>query len=332
LASVSFGLSLAAVLWFYRLIRSWKTVTALLAVTIAVRFLASFSVNSIFFLRLPTMGKIFIGSFVMLFLQLAGFLHLLVPKRGARWVWLMALRFSAMASLLLACVVGLLGGGHAGFSAGNMLIVFFSEAAWQTGLALVVGITLCAKRDSLRAPALKAPENRSGAWPKSRFAVFPVLVGYLAVVGVGSNLARERAHNEKRGLQERRTAEIAQSLAEAPSLDNLPQLKPQPLDQLLVQVAGWTPYYSGSYDRPAEPAGISGYHPYAPYPHRLTYYVYYAEPGNNYAVKVDVTQYPNPNWAKYEVRNTPTPHALIDDGQGVQAPKQLWQQPVFGWC
>ena len=42
LASVSFGLSLAAVLWFYGLIRSWKTVMAFLALAIAVPFLAVF--------------------------------------------------------------------------------------------------------------------------------------------------------------------------------------------------------------------------------------------------------------------------------------------------
>ena len=47
LASVSFGLSLAAVLWFYGLIRSWKTVMTLLALAIAVPFLAAFmAINS----------------------------------------------------------------------------------------------------------------------------------------------------------------------------------------------------------------------------------------------------------------------------------------------
>jgi len=317
LASVSFGLSLAAVLWFYGLIRSWKTVMTLLALAIAVPFLAVFLGKYFIVLPIPEIFIILVGSFVTVLLQLAGFLYLLVPERGGRWVWWMALR-SALAGFLFACVVGLLGGGRAGFSAGNLLLVEFGEAAWQTGLALLLGIALCAKQDSPHAPTVKAPET--SAWPKSRFAVFPILVGYFAVVSVWSNLARERAHEEKRELRTRIAAEITQSLAEAPSLENLPQLKPQPMDQVLVmhQVASWTPYYSGSYDRPAEPAGISGYHPYAPYPHRLIYYVYYAEPENNYAVGVDVTQYPNPNWAKYEVRNTPGRNALIEDREGIK--------------
>jgi hypothetical protein len=179
-------------------------------------------------------------------------------------------------------------------------------------VALFLAIALCAKPDRLRTPAREALGRGLSAWPKSRFAVFPILLGYLAVVSVWSNLTRERAHKEKRELQTRISAEITRSLAEAPSLENLPQLKPEPVNDLFVmhEIAGWVPSQPRSYVRPAEPGGISGYNPYSPSPRRIGYDIFYYK--NSHSVMVGITQYPNQDWAKYWVRNTPMPNSLTE--------------------
>jgi hypothetical protein len=143
---------------------------------------------------------------------------------------------------------------------------------------------------------------------------------------------RKRIHE----LQTRVKAEISTSLAEAPTLENLSAPAPKPLDQVLLiqEINGWKPYSSGSQDYPAQKNGGDTS---APSPERRTYYARYATLGNDWAVQANVTEYPNAEWAKYEVRNTPMPHEFISHGDSIKPlvrfGNNLFQEgPYFFWA
>ena len=106
---------------------------------------------------------------------------------------------------------------------------------------------------------------------------------------------------------------IAQSLAEAPSLLNLPELVPVQIDHVLLmnEIGGWTPSLASSEVNRAQLGGPN----LAPCPPSISYRVSYGNQSSADGVRatVTVTEYPNFEWAEYEVRNTPMPNELIQD-------------------
>jgi hypothetical protein len=112
-------------------------------------------------------------------------------------------------------------------------------------------------------------------------------------------------------------AELAKSLSEAPSFESLPAPAQKALEDILLlqEMNGWKPYLSGSQEYPMQRnAGDT----VALFPERRTYYARYATTGNNSAVVANVTKYPNAEWAKYSVRNTPMPHEFIEHSDWVK--------------
>jgi hypothetical protein len=100
--------------------------------------------------------------------------------------------------------------------------------------------------------------------------------------------------------------EIRTRLASAPSRANLPALNPDPFDRVFLMegVGEWRPYLTSSSRLTAEGTGGPTF---APRPERISYYVRYAHAPagvDSLAVTVHITQYPNAEWARFDVLNS----------------------------
>jgi hypothetical protein len=101
---------------------------------------------------------------------------------------------------------------------------------------------------------------------------------------------------------------IRTRVANAPSRANLPALNAEPFDRVFLMegVGGWRPFSSSSNRLTAEGAGGPTF---APRPERISYYVGYAHgpagpAGVDRSVTVHITQYPNGEWARFDVLNS----------------------------
>jgi hypothetical protein len=105
----------------------------------------------------------------------------------------------------------------------------------------------------------------------------------------------------------RAQAEIAARVASAPSRVNLPALSEDRVDRVFLMegVGEWRPYYSSSSRMPADQAGGATF---ARRPERISYYAYYSRstvgPDASTSVTVHITQYPNAEWARFDVLNS----------------------------
>jgi hypothetical protein len=100
--------------------------------------------------------------------------------------------------------------------------------------------------------------------------------------------------------------EIRTRVVSAPSRANLPALNPDPVDSVFLMegVGEWRPYLSSSSRLLAE---LTGGPTFAPRPERISYYARYAHAPagvDNLAVTVHITQYPNAEWARFDVLNS----------------------------
>ena len=128
---------------------------------------------------------------------------------------------------------------------------------------------------------------------------------FVSIVGVFSYyVIRDISGEHAVAVQQRR---IAAAIAAAPSAVNLPAIVPVPPDQALVvdDIDGNVPVLP--YGRPMNPASSAepptydysiGYQQ-SPMASRLDFHP---------VVQVSVTQYPNPEWAKYRLKDIPIPN------------------------
>jgi hypothetical protein len=100
--------------------------------------------------------------------------------------------------------------------------------------------------------------------------------------------------------------EITTRVASAPSRVNLPALNEDRVDRVFLMegVGEWRPYYTSSSRMPADQVGGATF---ATRPERISYYAYYSRstvrPDASTSVTVHITQYPNAEWARFDVLN-----------------------------
>lgn len=313
LANLSFGLALGAVLWFYRLIHTWMRLGILVGITLLAHLLKLYSEAHVpmqwrEWMDIPRVGSVkpevaakSFGVALILFVVLP----LLTTRRAKIGL---AIVIAFVCATLEAATVTLVDGTQRGawisFLTGDELGIL-----WQPCLAffLAVALVLYGLTTPLAVRTQKKPQSPF----MIRFAAFGIVLTYWAITATWAHSFSIHEGRRIRELQAHLKAEIAKSLAEAPSFENLPTPAPEQPEEvpLLQEINGWELYYSGSQIYPAE---RNGGDTIARAPARRRYYGSYATRGDNRAVEVSITEYPNAEWAKYSVRNTPMTHVFIE--------------------
>lgn len=96
----------------------------------------------------------------------------------------------------------------------------------------------------------------------------------------------------------------------------LPQTEPLPVDQVLIMdsIEGWKPYDSGSKQEDGRTASSEE----AAAPSHILYFVRYSQPNWTSGFYVEIRQYPNSDWARYELRNTPMRNERFNQSKQIQ--------------
>jgi len=275
--------------------------------------------------------QVAVTSFAVSLILLCGVSLFTTPRCKIGWAVGIAFACASLEAVTVAALDGTQRQAWISFYSGSLLA---PGLLWQPCLAFFLGIALALKGLTSFSPVHAQEKSRSSF--KSRFAGFGIVLVFWVVTGTWAHSFQVREGKKIHGLQEQVKAEISKSLAEAPSFENLPVSASKPLDQVLLlqEIKGWKPYLSGSQDYPARKTGGDTS---APFPERREYSARYATAGNDSAVGVSVTEYPNAEWANYEVRNTPMAHDFINHANSIKPlvrfGNNLFQEgPYFLWA
>jgi hypothetical protein len=302
LGGASFGLSLAAAFWFSGKIGTWRKFFALTCATIIAHLAGLVPLD-----HLPqgTLNHD-LNPFGVVPIFLATLIFFVVvpvvisPNLNLRRLVLIALACATLGTVTFGFAI------TATEHDPTVFLFLPLGVLWQMSLSLLLGIALRAQHSRLRSAI---PEVDRVDLREYRLAGFGVLLAYFVLLGL---LCRSAELGEMKKRQDVADS-IAQSLAEAPSLLNLPELVPVQIDHVLLmnEIGGWTPSLASSEVNRAQLGGPN----LAPCPPSISYRVSYGNQSSADGVRatVTVTDYPNFEWAKYQVRNTPMPNELIQD-------------------
>ena len=195
LVSVSFGLALGAVLWFYSLISDWGRLATVVGATVAAHLMGLFVERHLpvamgEFADYPVLGSVepmvlVTGSAVALILYIA-VLALTQPRCAIRSIVLISIVCSLSAGATMAAVEA---------QQGKWFEILYGQQLglfWQVALAFFLGIALAVKGLCF-APRAPVPQEQPDPSWKERLAAFPVFLSYslgIAVLGLLSPLLR----------------------------------------------------------------------------------------------------------------------------------------------
>ena len=291
--SLSLGLTLCAVLWAFGFVPSSRAGATLVAATIAVHLIDVFAIvrrvaAPLFVdVTLPIVGTVLLWELVEHFLVAlalySAFLLVLVPGRRKRWTLLVT---PVCAVLTVVVVFSIVRTAHS-LVVNSAILSFPAQTTHACFLAAALAMT---------GTEIRTPQNR--------LALVYVQLGYFLAVFAGTDRFVERP---RQAAVARAQEEITTRVASAPSRVNLPALNEDALDRVFLMdgVGEWRPYLSNSSRMPAEQAGGATF---APRPERISYYAHYsrttATTDDVTAVTVHITQYPNAEWARFDVLNS----------------------------
>jgi|ERR1044071_1295387 hypothetical protein len=347
LSGLCLGLTIITALWFYRRIQSWTSAALLVVMMVVANCSPLFYkyVPSAFYQDkdLPLLGTtalyLFAFIFPSCFVAFIGFALVLLPPRKALRTLPMAIFSAGLATLTFALIVDLQRGAWFSFWSAEPLGLL-----WQNTLASFLGLSLWLGQITVGAgsPTLKPSRFRAaGSSLRNGFISLGLLVGYFICLHVWTGAVVKRYARSVEQYQARVKTELAQSLAEAPSRENLPAVEQKPIDEALLRhkIGGWAPYGSDSRMLPAETT-LPAYekaNTRALLPQRYLSSVSYWDGGNGMALPiVNVTTYPTADWARYELRHIPTSNEIIIRPDSVKQVmkfgNRLYQEgPYFYW-
>lgn len=307
LGSISLGLALGAVAWFYGLVQSWKILAALVAEMVAAHLSelqAETHAGTGFreYLEIPVVGNVeplvAATSFAVALVLYIVWVLLTSPRCRVAPGMLLALASAFLASLTITVIHGTQRGAWISFLTGRPL-----ELVWQTAMAFFLGIALAFKPSVRLVPAPSEVDVPRRSF-KARIAVISVLAGYFLVTGAWSASVTRRDAARRAQLLDSIKSEAATKLERVPSLGNLPPLRVHPFDEVLVwdNIGEWkpsglpradvSPELRNNRPAPGLEAQIA--------PERKTYYLAYSKKDSLNVVRANVTAYPNEQWARYE--------------------------------
>src|SRR5436190_2114862 len=282
---------LCAVLWAFGFVPSRAAAATLVAATIAVHLVDVLIIESrvvvplIVDAELPVIGTVVLWQLVEHFLVAlalySSFLLVLIPDRQKLW------------TLLVAQGCAIL----------TVVVVFSRFLNSPAAISTLLGVTAQTTQACFLAVAmaLAGPDLRT---PHKRFALVFVQIGFFIAVYAGTNVFVRRP---QQASVAQANEEIGTRVASAPSRINLPPLNQDAVERVLLMegVGEWQPHLSNSSRLPAEQAGGVTF---APRPERISYNAYYSRtatrPDDPPLVSVHVTQYPNAEWARFDVLNS----------------------------
>jgi hypothetical protein len=332
-----FGVVLAACLYFSRRTKSFGQITALIGSSIVAYFVAVWS--PVFVWRLLVslrilkdngapdlygLGAFSIAGFAGAFIILLAVFLLFSPAEGWR-VPAKAFSFSLIGAVLglgssaaserlgevVLKILGYLPLDALGGTArdGLMAEPFCSAyLIWQTGMAGVIASALpkpvlALSRSGQFVPVTPVRERLSNT---GKVFVFLMLAG-------ATTLGYFQATDRLRAWKNQHESE--KSWRQAPAADGLPEVAPQPLERMLIlrEISGHAPGVAEMKIVPAHKeyrsgSGVSGYSSRT-FPSRAVYSMGYHAAGqtsiNQPAVWVQVLEFPNAEWAKYQLKDVP---------------------------
>jgi hypothetical protein len=184
---------------------------------------------------------------------------------------------------------------------------------WQLTLVFFLGIAVwggprLAIRGSLPLQASAGPEAQTRLPnPYVGFGVFGV---FLLLMGTWGGVISRREAKATNESDAQVNSQMARSRQEAPPMASLPashSLRPEEV-MVIENLGDWKIFRSESHHLDAISGEGSGV-----FPEREKYNAAFARKGDLYSIEVEITQYPNKDWARYELRNTPRANALYED-------------------
>jgi hypothetical protein len=309
LGGLCLGLLLVTALWFYECLASWRT-AALLAVIMAVA--NGFSLFAMYvppFLRQdnapPLLGitesydfRLFFPTCLIAFI---GFTLVLLGRRNAMRTAPIAFAFSILATLAFNYQVEQGRHGLINVLPGDVLGIL-----WQMNLVFFLAFNLWVGQISLsaRSSTVQAVAIRFVRSARNGFISMGILVGCC----IGIQIWTTTLIKQERYREVEYQAQVRAVLREAPSRENLPQLKEEPAEEVLLpDIANCTRYSPKMKILAAEDAlpVLEKTIPRALYPERYSYSATYADANGN-DIMVEVTAFPTADWAGYLVKPMPT--------------------------
>jgi hypothetical protein len=311
LASSVLGLALISVLWFLRRIQSWTGASVILAATIAAHLAQQIldpfqgpddSLASGAALRFLLVSSIIYCAALALVLR--------------RRVFLRPLLIAAGISIMSAASIGLVVPAAHDHNWDLILNGVPLWPLWQVTLAFYFGVAVWVNDIGLRSSSSTQDDEAHRAGRPNRFAILFVLVACCVTIAIWANRSATKMQSASQQETENISAAIAQSNSQAPPMVALQQKQPIPVEQVLIMdtIGGWKPYLPGSRQQdgrlPSTGAAAS--------PRHIVYSASYAQPNDDHSLDVQVTQYPNSDWARYELRNTPMPNERFNQSKQIQ--------------
>ncbi len=181
---------------------------------------------------------------------------------------------------------------------------------WQPTLTTFLGIATSAS--GFVGPASTQETDNPARWGRiqNRYAGLFALGIFVVVFVAWGTVIGHRQGSKTAAKYEWRDSQIARSKLKTPLPASLPKtLSAQTSDFMLTENLGdWRIFRSGNRHLDATPNGSL-----AIFPEREIYRASLASASTPHYIDVEITQYPNHDWARYELRNTPNANSLYTD-------------------